>query len=82
MEAGQNALLYELLLRFERATGCAVLVNTSFNVRGEPIVCSPADAYRCFVNTEMDYLIMGSFVLPRAAQPPAAAGQRAALPPD
>ena len=65
----ENPLLYELLLRFERATGCGVLVNTSFNVRGEPIVCTPDDAYRCFVNTEMDYLVMGSFVLERTAQP-------------
>ena len=64
-----HPLLYELLLRFERATGCGVLVNTSFNVRGEPIVCTPDDAYRCFVNTEMDYLVMGSFVLERLAQP-------------
>jgi len=64
-----NALLYELLLRFERATGCGVLVNTSFNVRGEPIVCTPEDAYRCFVNTEMDYLVLGNFVLDRLAQP-------------
>ena len=62
-----NPLLYDLLLRFERATGCGVLVNTSFNVRGEPIVCTPEDAYRCFVNTEMDYLIMGSFVIERTA---------------
>ena len=64
-----NALLYDLLIRFEQATGCGVLVNTSFNVRGEPIVCTPDDAYRCFVNTEMDYLIMGSFVIDRMAQP-------------
>ncbi len=64
-----NPLLFELLLRFEQATGCGVLVNTSFNVRGEPIVCTPDDAYRCFVNTEMDYLIIGSFVLERTAQP-------------
>jgi len=63
-----NPLLYDLLLRFEQATGCGVLVNTSFNVRGEPIVCTPDDAYRCFVNTEMDYLIMGSFVIERTAQ--------------
>jgi carbamoyltransferase len=63
-----NPLLYDLLLRFEQATGCGVLVNTSFNVRGEPIVCTPADAYRCFVNTEMDYLILGNFVLERLAQ--------------
>ena len=64
-----NPLLYELLLRFEAATGCGVLVNTSFNVRGEPIVCTPDDAYRCFMNTEMDFLILGSFVVERAAQP-------------
>jgi len=64
-----NPLLYDLLLRFEQATGCGVLVNTSFNVRGEPIVCTPDDAYRCFVNTEMDYLILGNCVIERAAQP-------------
>jgi len=64
-----NPLIYDLLVRFERATGCAVLVNTSFNVRGEPIVCTPDDAYCCFVNTEMDYLIMGSFAIERTAQP-------------
>ncbi len=64
-----NPLLYDLLLRFEQATGCGVLVNTSFNVRGEPIVCTPDDAYRCFMNTEMDFLIMGSFVIERMAQP-------------
>jgi carbamoyltransferase len=65
----ENPLLYDLLGCFEAATGCAVLVNTSFNVRGEPIVGTPDDAYRCFVNTEMDYLIIGSFVIERAAQP-------------
>ncbi|MBI3851495.1 MAG: carbamoyltransferase [Verrucomicrobia bacterium] len=69
VEQEYNPLLYDLLLRFERATGCGVLVNTSFNVRGEPIVCTPDDAYRCFVNTEMDYLVMGNFVLDRIAQP-------------
>jgi carbamoyltransferase len=64
-----NPLLYDLLLRFEQATGCGVLVNTSFNVRGEPIVCTPDDAYRCFMNTEMDFLIMGSLVIERTGQP-------------
>jgi carbamoyltransferase len=64
-----NPLLYELLMRFEQATGCGVLVNTSFNVRGEPVVCSPEDAYRCFVNTEMDHLVMESFLLEREKQP-------------
>jgi carbamoyltransferase len=64
-----NPLLYDLLLRFEQATGCGVLVNTSFNVRGEPIVCTPDDAYRCFMNTEMDFLILGNFIVERLAQP-------------
>ena len=65
----QNALLYALLEKFDEATGCGVLVNTSFNVRGEPVVCSPDDAYRCFVNTEMDYCAIGNFLLDRLAQP-------------
>jgi carbamoyltransferase len=69
VERAGNPLLYDLLLRFEQATGCGVLVNTSFNVRGEPIVCTPDDAYRCFMNTKMDCLIMGSFVIERTAQP-------------
>ncbi|MFZ0826684.1 MAG: carbamoyltransferase [Verrucomicrobiia bacterium] len=70
VERGDNPLLYDLLLRFELATGSGVLVNTSFNVRGEPMVCTPDDAYRCFMNTEMDYLVLGGFVIERAAQPP------------
>jgi carbamoyltransferase len=78
VHAKDNPLLYDLLLKFEQATGSAVLVNTSFNVRGEPIVCSPDDAYRCFVNTEMDYLIMGGFIIERLAQP-RRAERRAAL---
>jgi carbamoyltransferase len=65
----QNPRFYRLLEAFEAATGCAVLINTSFNVRGEPIVCSPDDAYRCFINTEMDYLVLGNFLLARATQP-------------
>ena len=69
VEQTDNPLLYDLLVEFEKTTGCGVLVNTSFNVRGEPIVGSPDDAFRCFVNTEMDYLIMGSFVIERLAQP-------------
>ncbi len=59
----QNPLFYDLLREFERQTGCPVLINTSFNVRGEPIVCSPDDAWRCFMRTEMDYLIMGNCLL-------------------
>jgi carbamoyltransferase len=69
VEREGNPLLYDLLLRFEQATGCGVLVNTSFNVRGEPIVCAPDDAYRCFMNTEMDFLILGNFIVERLAQP-------------
>ncbi len=64
-----NPRLYRLLEQFEKASGCGVLVNTSFNVRGEPIVCTPDDAYRCFVGTEMDYLVVGDFLLERMAQP-------------
>ena len=64
-----NPLLDDLLRRFEAATGCGVLVNTSFNVRGEPVVCTPDDAYRCFLNTEMDWLMIGSFAVERAVQP-------------
>jgi carbamoyltransferase len=51
-------------------TGCAVVVNTSFNVRGEPIVCSPEDAYRCFMRTEMDVLVMEDLILFKDEQPP------------
>jgi len=70
-----NPLLYELLLQFERATGCGVLINTSFNVRGEPIVRTADAAYRCFINTEMDYLFLGNYVLDRLAQPKRGLGQ-------
>lgn len=66
----RNGLLYELLAAFKNKTGCSVLVNTSFNVRGEPIVCTPHDAYRCFMRTEMDWLVMGSFVLDKREQKP------------
>ena len=54
---------------FYRLTGCPVIVNTSFNVRGEPIVCTPEDAYRCFMRTHMDYLVMGPYLLDKKAQP-------------
>lgn len=67
--AGQNPAFHAILKRFEDKTGCPVLMNTSFNVRGEPVVCTPDDAYRCFVNTEMDYLAIGNFLLERGAQP-------------
>ena len=64
-----NPRYYELIRHFEARTGCAVLVNTSFNVRGEPIVCTPEDAYRCFMRTEMDYLVMENFLLVKSEQP-------------
>ncbi len=59
----------DLIKDFEALTGCAVLVNTSFNVRGEPIVCSPEDAYRCFMRTHIDCLVLGPFLLEKNAQP-------------
>lgn len=64
-----NPRYHELIRRFAALTGCATIVNTSFNVRGEPIVCTPADAYRCFMRTEMDYLAVGNFLLAKTAQP-------------
>ncbi len=64
-----NPRFHELLQAFERQTGCAVVVNTSFNVRGEPIVCTPEDAYRCFMRTEMDYLAIGNCLLAKSDQP-------------
>lgn len=57
-----NPVFYELLQAFKHKTGCSVLVNTSFNVRGEPIVCTPEDAYQCFINTGMDYLVIGNYL--------------------
>jgi carbamoyltransferase len=64
-----NPDYYDLIHEFECLTGCAVLVNTSFNVRGEPIVCSPADAFRCFMRTHLDYLVLGPFLLEKVGQP-------------
>ena len=60
---------HAILTEFEKLTGYGVIVNTSFNVRGEPIVCTPEDAYRCFMRTEMDYLVLGPFLLEKTAQP-------------
>jgi carbamoyltransferase len=64
-----NPVYYDIINAFYEETGCPVIVNTSFNVRGEPIVCTPADAYRCFMRTEMDYLAMGNFILDKREQP-------------
>ncbi|MBU4331028.1 MAG: hypothetical protein KKB53_11090, partial [Acidobacteria bacterium] len=64
-----NPLYYAVIEAFDRAYGCPVIINTSFNVRGEPIVCTPEDAYTCFMRTEMDYLLMGRFLLEKSRQP-------------
>jgi carbamoyltransferase len=65
----RHGRLYRLLKAFEAKTGCPVMINTSFNVRGEPIVCRPEDAYRCFMATNMDVLVLERFVLMKSEQP-------------
>ncbi|HXU91293.1 MAG TPA: carbamoyltransferase [Methylomirabilota bacterium] len=65
-----NPRYYRLLKAFDAKTGCGVIINTSFNVRGEPIVCTPSDAYRCFMRTEMDLLVLENCVLAKPEQPP------------
>ena len=67
-----SPLYYDIIEAFYRRTGCPVIVNTSFNVRGEPIVCTPEDAYRCFMRTEMDALVVESFILDKREQAPVA----------
>lgn len=64
-----NPDYYDLIKAFEGITGCGVLVNTSFNVRGEPIVCTPEDAYRCFMRTDIDHLVVGPFLMSKTDQP-------------
>ncbi|TNF92207.1 MAG: hypothetical protein EP297_13750 [Gammaproteobacteria bacterium] len=64
-----NPRYYQLLKSFEDKTGCPILINTSFNVRGEPIVCTPEDAYRCFMRTGMDYLVIENYLFTKADQP-------------
>lgn len=63
-----NPEYYKLIRAFDKRTGCAVIINTSFNVRGEPIVCNPEDAYRCFMRTNMDYLVLGDYLLDKKEQ--------------
>jgi carbamoyltransferase len=65
-----NPRYYKLIEQFEKNTGCAVIINTSFNVRGEPIVCSPEDAYKCFMRTNIDYLVLGNYLLAKEDQIP------------
>ena len=72
VHAATNPRYYKLLKAFEAKTGCGVLVNTSFNVRGEPIVCTPEDAYRCFMRTEIDTLVLRNYVLDKIDQKPLA----------
>ncbi len=69
VNSADNPLYHAMIKAFEQKTGCPVIINTSFNVRGEPIVCSPEHAYRCFMRTRMDYLVMGPFLLDKAMQP-------------
>lgn len=65
-----NPLYHEMITKFYEKTGCPVIINTSFNVRGEPIVCTPKDAFVCFMRTNMDYLIMGPYLLDKTVQKP------------
>ncbi len=65
-----NPLYHQMISEFEKTYGCSVIINTSFNVRGEPIVCTPEDAYLCFMRTKMDYLIMGNYLLDKKDQQP------------
>ncbi|HTE18994.1 MAG TPA: carbamoyltransferase C-terminal domain-containing protein, partial [Armatimonadota bacterium] len=69
VDAERHGRYYRLIKRFHELTGCPVIVNTSFNVRGEPIVCTPEDAYRCFMFTHIDALVLGSYLLLKEQQP-------------
>ena len=68
VHANTNPLFHRLLKRFKALTGCPVLVNTSFNVRGEPIVCTPKDAFRCFMGNDLDLLVVGRCILNKSEQ--------------
>ena len=68
VEENINPIYYDLIKRFYELTGCPLIVNTSFNVRGEPIVCNPKDAFNCFMGTELDVLIIGNFLLTKENQ--------------
>jgi carbamoyltransferase len=65
----KNLKFWQLINTFKIRTGYGILVNTSFNVRGEPIVCTPEDAYKCFMRTEMDWLVINNFILRKTDQP-------------
>ena len=65
-----NPKYYSLIKKFKEKTNCSVLINTSFNVRGEPIVNTPSDAFNCFMGTELDYLVIGNCILDKSNQDP------------
>jgi carbamoyltransferase len=69
VSARTNPRYHKLIMAFKKKTGCPLVINTSFNVRGEPIVCSPKDAYECFMRTEMDVLVMQNQLLLKMDQP-------------
>ena len=69
MSRDTNPRYHALIAEFEKRTGYGIIINTSFNVRGEPIVCTPEDAYRCFMRTGMDCLVLGSSLLMKGDQP-------------
>ena len=68
VSAATNRKFYDLISKFEKITNCPILINTSFNVRGEPIVCSPYDAYKCFMMTDLDILIIENYILIKKEQ--------------
>jgi len=70
VSADTNPEFYRILKAFEARTGYGILINTSYNVRGEPIICTPEDAYRCFMRCEMDVLVLGAYILDKRQQPP------------
>ena len=69
---------YRLIKAFKKETGCSVIINTSFNIRGEPIVCTPSDAYRCLLSTDMDVLVLENFILFKDEQPQQTEAEREA----
>jgi len=70
IQKDDHALYYDMISRFNEKHHCPVVINTSFNVRGEPIVCTPEHAYTCFMRTNMDYLVMGNYLLEKKEQKP------------
>ena len=69
VDESRHGRYYRLIDEFKRQTGCGVVINTSFNIRGEPIVCTPQDAYRCFMCNDMDVLVLENFMLRKSEQP-------------